>query len=477
MNSGFFSRMSGLLAVVVASATASGQQQGVTASGQQQGAAVTVVVDPGVAAGPVKPVNGVGQPPLIGAAGDWWMIRYLAEAGVPFSRLHDVGGAYGRNIFVDIPNLFRDFDADENDPANYDFAFTDLLLNKLVEHGIEPFFRLGVTIESYPEGRRYRIDPPKDFAKWARICEHVIRHYTEGWADGFRHRISHWEIWNEPENLHDPEINQMWHGSFEEYCRLYEVASKHLKAAFPNLKIGGPAFSGVQAAFQSDPSPRDKFRLACFHEFLKYIREHDCPIDFLSYHSYDGPAELPKQLAYVREQLDAAGYREVETSLNEWLPEPSNEKLGTAQQAAEIAATLLVFQNGPVDSAAIYDARCGMGNYSPLFNPFTYQPHKAYYSFMAFNELRKRGTAIDVLCDGSCPGVYSAAAKGADLAVMLANTGDTAVPLDLEIAGQRFASGGATEPPHCRIIDETRTWEETSLPAELPPRSVLLLHA
>ena len=446
-------------------------------------AAASVKVDLSKETGPVKPVNGVGQPPLIGAAGDWWMIHYLAEAGIPFSRLHDVGGAYGRNIFVDIPNLFRNFDADENNPANYDFAFTDLLINKLVENGIEPFFRLGVTIENDPEVRRYRIEPPKDFAKWARICEHVIRHYTEGWADGFRHKITHWEIWNEPENLHDPKINQMWHGSFEAYCQLYEVASKHLKAAFPHLKIGGPAFSGIQAAFQENPSPRDKYRLACFHQFLNYIREHNCPIDFLSYHSYDGPDELPAQLAYVREQLDAAGYAGLETCLNEWLPRPSHEKLGTALQAAEIAATLLVFQNGPLDSAAIYDARCNTGDYSPLFDPLTYKPHKAYYAFMAFNELRKRGTAVQVSSEEAPKDFHCSAARSEDgtFTAMLVNCGEEAVPFELEIAGDSKRTtasgqqqGGATE-IICRITDETRTWEEVAMPDALPPHSILIV--
>ena len=205
---------------------------------------MNITVFPSISLGPVKPVNGVGQPPFFGI-GDFPMFRYLKEAGIPFSRLHDVGGMFGRNVFVDIPNVFRDFDADETDPANYDFAFTDLLLNALVENGVEPFYRLGVTIENYATIRRYRIDPPKDFAMWARICEHVIRHYTEGWADGFHHTITHWEIWNEPENFAEPELNQMWHGSFEEYCRLYEVASKHLKAAFPHLKIGGYGSCGV----------------------------------------------------------------------------------------------------------------------------------------------------------------------------------------------------------------------------------------
>ena len=39
--------------------------------------------------------------------------------------------------------------------------------------------------------------PPKDFRKWAQICEHIIRHYNEGWADGHKWDIRYWEIWNE----------------------------------------------------------------------------------------------------------------------------------------------------------------------------------------------------------------------------------------------------------------------------------------
>ena len=443
-----------------------------------------LAIDPSRILGPVKPVNGVGQPPFFGVGG-FPMFRYLKEAGVPFSRLHDVGGMFGRNVFVDIPNVFRDFDADETDPANYDFAFTDVLLNALVENGVEPFYRLGVTIENYATLRRYRLEPPKDFAKWARICEHVIRHYTEGWADGFRHTITHWEIWNEPENWDDPEKNQMWHGSFEEYCRLYEVASKHLKAAFPHLKIGGYGSCGVMW-LNAWKVERAHHHFTCFHAFLEFVREHGCPLDFFSYHSYSGVADMMEQARYVRDALDKAGFANVPTCLDEWLPAPSHDKLGTALQAAEVAAALIAFQNGPVDSAAIYDARCGMGDYSPLFNPFTYKPHKAYYAFLAFHELRKRGTAVEIRacgasraslrqdgCNAATPGVYSAASRGGDgsLAVMFANPGEEEVPLALEIAD----NGKRTTASRCRIVDETRTWEETPLPAALPPHSLLLV--
>ena len=61
--------------------------------------------------GKIKPLHGVGQPPFVGT--DFSYFHYLTEANIPFSRLHDVGGAYGGNLYADIPNLFRDFDANE----------------------------------------------------------------------------------------------------------------------------------------------------------------------------------------------------------------------------------------------------------------------------------------------------------------------------------------------------------------------------
>ncbi len=111
--------------------------------------------------GKIKPVNAGGQPPMIGT--NFSMFHYLTDAAVPYSRLHDVGGVYGGNRRVDIPNIFRDFDADENDPKSYDFAFTDLLITALMDAGIEPYFRLGVTIENDCKIKYYRIDPPRGF--------------------------------------------------------------------------------------------------------------------------------------------------------------------------------------------------------------------------------------------------------------------------------------------------------------------------
>ena len=106
------------------------------------------VVDFGAICGKVKPVNGVGQPPMIGMPAEAPLFHYLGEAGIPYSRIHDVGGVYGQCRYVDIPNIFKDFSADENDPKNYSFEFTDILMKRLAEQGVEPIYRLGVTIEN-----------------------------------------------------------------------------------------------------------------------------------------------------------------------------------------------------------------------------------------------------------------------------------------------------------------------------------------
>ena len=427
--------------------------------------AVTVDFDDCV--GVVKPVNGVGQPPIMGYTG-YGLFRYLKEAGIPYSRLHDVGGAFGKNLFVDIPNLFRNFAADETNPENYDFAFTDLLLEQLVANGVEPYFRLGVTIENRADIRAYRVVPPNDYAKWARICEHVIRHYTEGWANGYRHKISHWEIWNEPEGHEKTEANCMWRAPFSEYCRFYEVASKHLKSRFPHLMIGGYASCGFYAVTKTRHHVQNTGRyshlLKSFHEFVAYVREHRCPLDFFSFHCYDNPGPAALQNKYVRGYLDANGFVDTQLSLNEWIPFEAIEQTGSARQTALITAMLAVMQNGPIDDAEIYDARCGTGVYSPFFDPSTRKPRKPYWAYYMFNDLRMLGRAVRAT--SPYPELYVVAADDGlgTGAVLLANTSRTALPLRVDLGGREITS--------CRVIDETRTYEEAELPDMVPADSV-----
>lgn len=442
--------------------------------------AAEVKVDFGEATGPVKPVNGVGQPPLIGKLSSWSMLHYLTEAGIPYSRLHDVSGWLAGGLFVDIPNLFPDFDADEDDPKSYRFAYTDELIAELMKHKVEPFFRMGVTIENWVDRGReplppLRSLPPKDYAKWARICEHVIRHYTEGWNDGFNFKITYWEIWNEPDNNPDDRLNPMWGAPWKTYCDFYGVVATHLKKRFPKLKFGGYASCGFYAGVGSgqvkaaNSSPRLEHFVECAKTFLVRARDEKWPIDFFSYHSYSAPKEAIRQVRFADDLLNQYGFTadRCERIFNEWLPYVSHANLGSALQAAGVAAELIGLQNGPCDVACIYDARCGVGNYSPLFNPMTYQPHKAYYAFTAFNELRKCGTAVRTTVSGA-EDLWVAAAKGGKgAAVMLANDSDKSIPLSFDFQGRDVVA--------VRITDKDRTDVTVPLPSALPARAFAVI--
>lgn len=417
--------------------------------------------------GRIKPMHGTGQGPLRGWD-DFRMFKYLKEAGIPFVRLHDVGGPFGKNVFVDIPNLFRDFDADENDPKNYDFAFTDLYVSNLVANGVEPYFRLGVTIENAaPRVKAYRLYPPKDSAKWARICEHVIRHYTEGWADGFRYKITYWEIWNEPDDFEGTR-NQMWWGTWEQFIDLYVTAAKHLKKCFPHLQIGGygsclgTCEDPYAWASQKESHEDKQRRVRLFDELLQVCRREGAPMDFHSFHAYRPAGILTNSLRRIKEVLEKNGFGETKIHLTEWNVETG--ACGTARQAAAIASLLLTLQGLPVEIAHLYDARCDVGRYAPLFDPFTQRPRQAFYALKDFNVLYRLGT--EVAC--SATGVQALAAKGAaGAAVLVVNYSRQTVPLVCDFGGREIA--------YCLITDEVRMDTYAELPTELPADSFLLV--
>ena len=432
---------------------------------------VNIQVDFSQYVGRMKPVHGVGQPPFhadVYECPDYSMIRYLKEAGIPYSRLHDVGGPFGGNRFVDIPNVFRDFDADPYDPASYDFCFTDGLITALVENGVEPVYRLGVSIEGFSSINYYRINPPKDFKKWAVICEHIIRHYTEGWADGFHYDMKYWEIWNEPDNNGDINRNNMWRGTKEDYYRLYEVASKHIKSCFPHLKVGGYAGCGFyvltgRPSANTGTTGRYEYFMDFFKGFIAYVKENNCPLDFFTWHDYDWIEPTKVYADFVRKALDEAGYTQTESICNEWCAD--DEDLGTAKGAAFICGMILAMQDMPVDGAMVYDARFGIGPYGVLFDPRTAKPYPAYYGMKAFNELYRLGNQVQLTCDTE--NVYAvAASNGTDGCIVIDNYTQAEISLDLKLNGQITG---------CWLINQDNFMTECPLPSTMKANDILCI--
>ena len=372
--------------------------------------------------GKVKPMHAVNNGPAGSAVRKTGNGEAFAAAGIPYARNHDAAfsTAYGGEDTVDVHRIFRNFAADENDPASYDFRATDGYVQSTEECGTHVFYRLGASIE---HGIKHGTFPPADYLKWARIAEHIIRHYNEGWANGFHYGSEYWEIWNEPDCRNADGSNPCWQGSEEEFVDFFCTVLPYLKNAFPHLKIGGPAFAWGWG----------EGRLP--HKLLAAMQERGLTMDFYSFHCY---AHDPEQIRINTEQVDLLlekyGFAGVETNLNEWnyncgwIGEDFIRGIDTIKGikgASYTTACMCVGQASTLDMLMYYDARpCA---YNGLFDTDTNRILKGYYPFKMFNSLYRLGTAVKI---GDLPkGIYAAAAtNGKTHGLLLTRFDDAAEP-------------------------------------------------
>ena len=352
--------------------------------------------------GKIKPLHCTVNGPVANHDGSGGTVNGFKTAGIPYARLHDSSffDNYGGEHTVDISGIFPNFDSDPYDEASYDFYYTDMYIKRTLDVGTKIFYRLGQRIEVRP--KKYHVVPPKDFKKWAVICEHIIRHYNEGWANGFEYGIEFWEVWNEPDNR-----PACWTGTMEQFYDFFEIAVKHLKGCFPNIKIGGPAL----AEWSVDNGNARKF--------IETMRERNVPLDFLSWHTYSRVIEdYTKRAVEIRDALDANGYKNALSIVDEWNylvdwkagMEEGRRKRRTVEGAAFVSANQATVQNTSIDMLMYYDARpCG---FCSLWEPFYYDFYKPFYSMAAFNKLYRLGTQVEITSDDK--DVYALAATNGE---------------------------------------------------------------
>lgn len=342
--------------------------------------------------GKFKALHGVNNGPFNYGPQSAPLAPYHAEAGFPYTRLHDVNWPHADA--VDIHTIFPLFDVDVDDPKNYYFKKTDDYIAPIIENKSEIIYRLGESIEHLT---KYFIYPPKGFKKWSKICVNIIRHYNDGWNNGFHYNIKYWEIWNEPES------QNMWLGTDQQYFELYKTAARSIKKYNSPLKVGGPASNSVKSRIVKP--------------FLSYCRDQSLPLDFFSWHVYThDPKEIVEDAKLARDILDEHGFKKTESFLDEWhyrnlpwdelYPGNTNENLNIKKyelvrdafsqkassdmnglkSAAFTATALILLQDCPIDVTNFHNA--------DYYNPFSMFdiygiPGKTYFVFKAFNQLIK----------------------------------------------------------------------------------------
>ncbi len=181
----------------------------------------------------------------------------------------------------------------------YDWTIVDCILGTYLNAGAKPFVEIGfmpqaLSTKPYPyhstwipgaKNEEYDIGwtyPPKDYGKWGTLVNEWVRHAVTKWGKA-EVESWYWEVWNEPDGAY-------WHGTPEEYDKLYDYAAEAIKRALPSAKVGGPATTGPG-------NPRAA-------EFLQQFLEHcasgknyvtgssKIPLDFITFHAKGRPENV-----------------------------------------------------------------------------------------------------------------------------------------------------------------------------------------
>ena len=170
----------------------------------------------------------------------------------------------------------------------YDWTLTDRILDTYVRAGAKPFVEIGFMpkalstkpdpyvpvwqpgskFDQYYVGWTY---PPTDYSKWGELVFQWVRHCVAKYGAS-EVATWHWEVWNEPDIAY-------WHGTPEEYDRLYDVSAAAVKRALPAAHVGGPASTG----------PANPKAAAFLKQFLQHCASAGTPLDFISFHAKGSP--------------------------------------------------------------------------------------------------------------------------------------------------------------------------------------------
>jgi len=233
--------------------------------------------------GRIAPIHGVNNGPLVRNAWEledcqqiWYSSNYTEEYNemqIPSSRTHGEGPGDMNRIWVH---------ADENgvpvyegyDPlnlSNYDFNETDQRVQAtMATTHTSVYWRMGYS-KAYPayENCSDWRSPPDNFTVFAQAAVQVLKHYREGWNDGFYFDgFDVVEVWNEPY------LSDWWSGTADEYYELYHAVNSAVTSEFGDeIEVVAAITIGAASIEFSE-------------RFLELAQENNEPIDAIYVHLY-----------------------------------------------------------------------------------------------------------------------------------------------------------------------------------------------
>jgi xylan 1,4-beta-xylosidase len=205
------------------------------------------------------------------------------------------------------------FTLDANGKPVYDFTITDQTFDEFQKAGVRPMVELGFMPKDLAAPvagvTEYQIhypastisgasnNPPRDYAVWGELVKRYTEHLVQRYG---KEQVSKWyfEVWNEPDIAY-------WHGTPEEYYKLYDYSIAGVRAALPNAIVGGPASTGP--ASEKASTFLDNFLKHCLND-KSAADGKQIPLDFISFHPKGRPTVVDGHVRMgLSNELRAAG--------------------------------------------------------------------------------------------------------------------------------------------------------------------------
>jgi xylan 1,4-beta-xylosidase len=189
---------------------------------------------------------------------------------------------------------------DANARPVYHWAIFDRIIDTYLARRVRPLVELGFmpeALSSHPQPYRHFWKPgdnyndiytgwsypPNDYTKWGELVyqvgRHVVAKYGRGEVDTWW-----WEVWNEPDIGY-------WHGTPDEFMKLYDYAAAGLRRALPTATIGGPEVTGPNGA-RTQTILRN-FIEHCLHGTNYATGRTGSPLDVVTFHAKGAPQVMP----------------------------------------------------------------------------------------------------------------------------------------------------------------------------------------
>lgn len=326
---------------------------------------ITVQVDAGHPTGLYEPVwsyFGADEPNYSYAANGQHLLRELSQlSSAPvYVRLHNLltTGDGSGSLKWGSTNVYRE---DVQGKPIYDWTITDRIFDALRDNGVKPLVEVGFmpeALSTHPEPYRHRFPdgsvftgwsyPPKDYDKWAALITAWTRHLHERYGDAAENTWL-WEVWNEPDI-------DYWHGTPEEYDRLYDVTAAAIQKVLPDAKIGGPEVTGVGPG-RSENFLR-QFLEHCAHGKNVATGETGSPLAFISFHPKGSPQFLDGHVRMdIGRQLRAMDFgMRVVASFPEWKNTPIILGESDPEGCAACKGERNGYRNGPLYGVSVAEA-------------------------------------------------------------------------------------------------------------------------